>query len=188
MEIVKTPIEGCFLIKNTLFSDERGYFFESFNQQKFASLTGWQGLFVQDNQSESVYGVVRGLHFQKGEYAQAKLVRSLKGSIIDVVLDLRPASSSFGKVFSLELNDAQAFQLFIPRGCAHGFSVISPSATFFYKCDNYYNKDSESGINPMDKTLNLDWKIPENKIILSPKDEIAQSWEHYKSEIKMQLP
>jgi len=180
MEIVETPIQGCFIIKNTIFRDDRGYFFESFNQCKFQELTGWLGQFVQDNQSESLYGVVRGLHFQKDENAQAKLVRVLAGKIVDVVLDLRPESPSFGKVYSVELNDVQDSQLFIPRGCAHGFSVISPKATFFYKCDNYYNKESESGIHPLDSELNINWKLDAGNIILSEKDSNAISWAEYK--------
>jgi dTDP-4-dehydrorhamnose 3,5-epimerase len=180
MEIVETPISGCLIIKNTLFRDERGYFFECFNQRKFQDLTGWDGHFVQDNQSESAYGVVRGLHFQEGNFAQAKLVRVLAGKIVDVVLDLRPESPSFGEVFSVELNDAQESQIFIPRGCAHGFSVISPKATFFYKCDNYYHKESESGIFPLDSDLNINWKLETGNIILSEKDKIAMSWARYK--------
>lgn len=179
MEIVKTPILGCCLIKNTLFRDDRGYFFESFNHRKFSELTGWEGQFVQDNQSESVFGTVRGLHFQMGEYAQAKLVRVLKGTIIDTVLDIRPDSPSFGKVFSIELNDSNENQVFIPAGCAHGFSVISPTASFFYKCDNYYHKASEWGINPLDKELEIDWRLNEKEIILSEKDKLAESWGDY---------
>jgi dTDP-4-dehydrorhamnose 3,5-epimerase len=184
MEIVETPIKDCFLIKNTLFRDDRGYFFESFNQEKFSRLTGWQGQFVQDNQSESNYGVVRGLHFQEGEHAQAKLVRVIKGNIIDVVLDLRPESPSFGKVFSVGLDDGNEHQLFIPRGCAHGFSVISPSATFFYKCDNFYNKVSEGDINPLDKSLNIDWNLDPADIILSEKDKNAESWSDFSQRVQ----
>lgn len=176
MEIDNTPIEGCYLINNTLFRDDRGYFFESFNHEKFSHKTGWTGQFVQDNQSESSFGVLRGLHFQQGAYAQAKLVRVLKGRIIDLVVDLRPESASFGRVFSVELNDGNKQQLFIPRGCAHGFSVLSPTATFFYKCDNYYHKSSEGGINPLDETLQIDWKLNPNQILLSDKDRNAESW------------
>jgi len=180
MEVVKTPIHGCYIIKNTLIRDERGYFFECFNQRKFQELTGWDGQFVQDNQSESVYGVVRGLHFQQGDFAQAKLVRALTGVIVDAVLDLRTESPSFGQVFSVELNEVQESQLFIPRGCAHGFSVISPKATFFYKCDNYYHKASEGGIYPLDGDLNINWKLEARDIILSEKDSKALSWADYK--------
>jgi dTDP-4-dehydrorhamnose 3,5-epimerase len=181
MEIVETPINGCLIVKNTIFRDERGYFFECFNQRKFQELTGWNGQFVQDNQSESVFGVVRGLHFQRGEYAQAKLVRVLSGKVVDVVLDLRPESPSYGVVFSLELNELQESQLFIPRGCAHGFSVISPKATFFYKCDNYYHKESESGIHPLDRELNINWKLDTGDITLSEKDNNASSWAQFKN-------
>ncbi len=180
MEIVETPISGCLIIKNSIIRDDRGYFFECFNQRKFRELTGWEGQFVQDNQSESGYGVVRGLHFQKGDFAQAKLVRALSGKIVDVVLDLRPGSPSYGQVFSVELNEVQESQLFIPRGCAHGFSVISPRATFFYKCDNYYNKESESGIYPLDSELNINWKLDVADIILSEKDKNAKTWATYR--------
>ena len=179
MEIVKTAIQGCFLIKNALFRDDRGYFFESFNHEKFARLTGWKGQFVQDNESESTYGVVRGLHFQKGAHAQAKLVRVLTGSIIDVVVDLRPESTSFGKVLTIPLDDKNEYQLFIPRGCAHGFSVLSTKVVFFYKCDNYYNKQSEWGIDPLDETLNIDWRLENKEILLSEKDKNAQSWQAF---------
>lgn len=185
MEIVETPIKDCFLIKNTLFRDDRGYFFESFNQEKFSRLTGWKGQFVQDNQSESTYGVVRGLHFQQGEHAQAKLVRAIRGNIIDVVVDLRPDSPSYGKVFSVVLNDGNEHQLFIPRGCAHGFSVISPTATFFYKCDNFYNKASEGGLNPLDETLNIDWNLAPADIILSEKDKNAESWLDFSKRVRL---
>ena len=179
MEIVETPLEGCLLIKNTLFRDDRGYFFESFNQQKFSTLTGWNEQFVQDNQSESVYGVVRGLHFQRGLHAQAKLVRVLRGKVLDVVLDIRPGSKTFGNTFSVELSDDNQYQLFIPRGFAHGFSVLSPSATFFYKCDNYYHKASEGGIHPLDAGLSIDWGLPIDKILLSEKDRQAPNWEDF---------
>jgi dTDP-4-dehydrorhamnose 3,5-epimerase len=185
MEIVETAIEGCFLIKNALFRDDRGYFFESFNHEKFSRLTGWSGPFVQDNQSESTYGVVRGLHFQEGEYAQAKLVRVLTGSIIDVVVDLRPESPSFEQVLSVPLDDKNEYQLFMPRGCAHGFSVLSPVAVFFYKCDNYYQKQAEAGIHPLDEELNIDWKIEKRDILLSEKDNKAESWLAYKHKIGM---
>ena len=183
MEIVDTAIQGFFLIKNALFKDDRGYFFESFNHEKFSKLTGWKGAFIQDNQSESSYGVVRGLHFQEGEFAQAKLVRVLQGNIIDVVVDIRPESPSFGKVLTIPLDDKNEYQLFIPRGCAHGFSVLSPKVVFFYKCDNYYQKQAESGFNPLDETLNIDWKIENGDILLSEKDKNAISWLDYKQKI-----
>jgi dTDP-4-dehydrorhamnose 3,5-epimerase len=179
MELMQTPLKDCWLIKNAIFPDERGYFLESFNHKKFSALTGWEGEFVQDNQSASSYGVVRGLHFQMGEHAQAKLVRVLHGKVLDVALDLRPDSPSFGKSYSVELSDNNEYQLFIPRGFAHGFSVLSESATFFYKCDNYYHKPSENGVHPYDHSLNIDWQIAKEAAILSAKDEAAQTWQHY---------
>jgi dTDP-4-dehydrorhamnose 3,5-epimerase len=179
MELIETPLKDCWLIKNTLIGDERGYFLESFNHRKFSNLTGWEGQFVQDNQSASSYGVVRGLHFQQGEYAQAKLVRVLQGKVLDVAVDLRPDSPSFGKSFAVELDDSNEHQLFVPRGFAHGFSVLTEKAVFFYKCDNYYNKASESGIHPFDPTLNIQWQIDAATAILSAKDKAAQSWEAY---------
>lgn len=179
MELIETPLKDCWLIKNTLIGDERGYFLESFNHRKFSNLTGWEGQFVQDNQSASTYGVVRGLHFQQGEYAQAKLVRVLQGKVLDVAVDLRPDSPSFGKSFAVELDDSNEYQLFVPRGFAHGFSVLTEKAVFFYKCDNYYNKASESGIHPFDPTLNIQWQIDAATAILSAKDKAAQSWEAY---------
>lgn len=179
MELIETPLKDCWLIKNTLIGDERGYFLESFNHRKFSNLTGWEGQFVQDNQSASSYGVVRGLHFQQGEYAQAKLVRVLQGKVLDVAVDLRPDSPSFGKSFAVELDGSNEYQLFVPRGFAHGFSVLTEKAVFFYKCDNYYNKASESGIHPFDPTLNIQWQIDAASAILSAKDKAAQSWEAY---------
>jgi dTDP-4-dehydrorhamnose 3,5-epimerase len=179
MQIIETPLKDCYIIQNSIFNDDRGYFFESFNHRKFSQLTGWEGNFVQDNQSESVYGVVRGLHFQLGEHAQAKLVRVVKGKVLDVAVDIRPDSPTFGKSFSIELSEDNKSQLFIPRGFAHGFSVISPTAAFFYKCDNYYNKASEGGINPYDKQLAIDWQVSPEHAILSEKDMKAVSLEEF---------
>ena len=179
MKATPTKLKGCYIIEPVVFKDSRGYFFESFNQQKFEELTGHNGHFVQDNQSASSYGVVRGLHFQTGEYAQAKLVRVLKGTVLDVALDIRVESPTFGQSFAVELSDLNETQLFIPRGFAHGFSVISPTATFFYKCDNYYNKVSEAGINPFDKDLGIDWKIPFEKALLSEKDVNSPGWSQF---------
>lgn len=176
MEIVETTLKDCYLIRNKIIHDERGYFFESYHQFKFGDLIGWDGAFVQDNQSESEYGVVRGLHFQQGEHAQAKLVRVLKGTVLDVAVDLRPDSPTFGKSYVVELSENNHYQLFIPRGFAHGFSVISPKATFFYKCDNFYHKASEGGLNPLDSDLNIDWGLPSDKMLLSQKDKEAISY------------
>ena len=179
MQLIETPLKDCYIIQNNIFTDDRGYFFESFNHKKFSQVTGWEGHFVQDNQSESTYGVVRGLHFQVGDSAQAKLVRVLKGTVLDVALDIRVESPTFGQSFAVELSDQNEAQLFIPRGFAHGFSVISPTATFFYKCDNYYNKVSEAGINPFDKDLGIDWKIPVEKALLSEKDVNSPGWAEF---------
>ena len=183
MQIIETPLKDCYIIKNTIFNDGRGYFFESFNHKKFAELTGWTEQFVQDNQSHSSYGVVRGLHFQQGEHAQAKLVRVLQGKVLDAAVDLRPGSPSFGKSFTVELDEHNEYQFFVPRGFAHGFSVLSPTATFFYKCDNFYNKPSEGSIHPYDPELNIDWKIPAVEALLSDKDKAAGSLKDYLSKL-----
>jgi dTDP-4-dehydrorhamnose 3,5-epimerase len=185
MEIIATSLNDCYLIRNNIIHDGRGYFLESFNHEKFARATGWNESFVQDNQSCSTYGVVRGLHFQIGEHAQAKLVRVLQGKVIDVVIDLRPQSSTFGKWFAAELSDDNQYQLFVPRGFGHGFSVLSPSAIFFYKCDNYYNKASEGGIHPFDADLAIDWGVPVADAILSEKDRNAESWQVYKTSLAL---
>lgn len=176
MQIEQTNLKDCFLIHNTIHGDERGYFFESFTRNKFQKETGLDINFVQDNQSKSSYGVLRGLHFQQGEYAQAKLVRVLEGKVLDVVVDIRTASPSFGQSYTVELSDDNKLQLFVPRGFAHGFIVLSETATFFYKCDNYYNKESESGIYYNDSDLAIDWKVPADKIQLSAKDKELSSF------------
>ncbi|MEX6688434.1 dTDP-4-dehydrorhamnose 3,5-epimerase [Danxiaibacter flavus] len=170
MRIEKTILEGCFIIHDTIFKDNRGYFFESFNKKKFEELTGQEIDFVQDNQSHSTRGTLRGLHFQKGNYAQAKLVRVLSGKVLDVAVDIRPDSKTFGQYVAVELSETSGTQFFVPRGFAHGFVVLSAQATFFYKCDNYYNKASEGGIIYNDKDLNIDWSIADNELILSEKD------------------
>lgn len=175
MEIIKTPLQKCFILKPRIFEDDRGYFYEKFNQKIFEKLTGLSGHFVQDNVSKSSYGVVRGLHFQRGENAQAKLVSCLEGKVFDVAVDLRRASPTFGKWFGIELNDDNKHQLFIPRGFAHGFSVLSETAVFAYKCDNYYHKESEGGILWNDTDLNIDWHLPPTDIILSEKDKVQLS-------------
>lgn len=172
MKIIETILKDCYIIEPTVFEDERGYFYEKFNEKKFHELSGIYPHFVQDNISKSSYGVLRGLHLQKGEHAQAKLVSCTEGRVYDVAVDLREDSPSFGKWFGIELSDENKFQLFIPRGFAHGFSVLSPTAIFTYKCDNYYNKESEGGVIWNDTDLNIDWKLPENEIIISEKDKI----------------
>ncbi|OED38834.1 dTDP-4-dehydrorhamnose 3,5-epimerase [Flavobacteriaceae bacterium (ex Bugula neritina AB1)] len=172
MEVEETFLEGCFVIKPKVFEDKRGIFFESFNHKKFKELSGKQVNFVQDNQSTSTKGVLRGLHFQTGEYAQAKLVRVVQGEVLDVAVDLRQDSKTYGKYFSMILNDKEKHQLFIPRGFAHGFLVLSDNTIFSYKCDNYYNKESESGIRYNDPDLNIDWGFNSDQIRLSEKDQI----------------
>ncbi len=169
MEITTTPIKDLIIIKTDVFADARGYFTEIYNECRYLEC-GLTQNFIQDNLSKSSYGVVRGLHFQQGEYAQAKLVKVICGKVWDVAVDLRPTSNTYGKWFGVELSDENHLQFFIPRGFAHGFSVLSPTAIFTYKCDNLYNKPSESGIIYNDPTLNIDWKIPKDKIIVSEKD------------------
>jgi|SRR5215831_6047575 len=171
MQIESTPLKDCFIIHDSVFEDSRGYFFESFNEQRFKSLTGVDVHFVQDNQSSSTRGVLRGLHFQREEFAQAKLVRVMQGTVLDVAVDIRKNSPTFGKHFSLELSDASHTQLYMPRGFAHGFVVLSDRAVFFYKCDNYYNKQSEGGIMYNDPSLQIDWRFKEEDLILSEKDK-----------------
>lgn len=170
MTIEKTHLQDCLLIKPSVFRDERGSFFESYNHAAFQKETGLEIDFVQDNQSISQKGALRGLHLQTGKMAQAKLVRVIKGEILDVAVDLRESSPTFGKVFSVLLSGENNHQLFIPRGFAHGFVTLSETAIFAYKCDNYYDKASESGIIYNDETLNIDWKFPLDKAIVSEKD------------------
>ena len=170
MIVKETKLKGCFLIEPTVFKDRRGYFFESFNQQKFNESIGLNINFIQDNESFSVNGTLRGLHYQKGEFAQAKLVRVIKGNVLDIAVDIRKESPTFGEHISLELSEENKKQLFIPRGFAHGFIVLSDTAIFSYKCDNFYNKESEGGIIYNDKDLNIDWKLDESELIFSEKD------------------
>lgn len=170
MKIEQTPLKDCYIIHDTVFEDSRGYFFESFNQKRFEELTGIDTHFVQDNQSCSSKGVLRGLHFQTGEYAQAKLVRVLQGTVLDIAVDIRKDSPTFGQHVALELSDTSHTQLYIPRGFAHGFLVLSDRAVFFYKCDNYYNKQAEAGIIYNDADLNINWRLNKETLILSDKD------------------
>jgi dTDP-4-dehydrorhamnose 3,5-epimerase len=172
MKISKTAIEGVVIIEPQVFEDERGYFFESYNQAKMEE-AGLHYNFIQDNQSKSSYGVVRGIHFQKGEFAQAKLVRVLEGTVLDVAVDLRKNSPTFGKYVAVELSAENKKQLMIPRGFGHGFAVLSKTAVFAYKCDNVYNKASEGGIRFNDPDINVDWKINPEEAILSEKDKNA---------------
>ena len=170
MNLIKTKLDGLVVLKPTVFKDNRGYFMESYNQQNINKLLGNVN-FVQDNESESTRGVLRGLHFQKPPYTQAKLVRCLKGSVLDIVLDLRKDSKTYGIFETISLTEENKKQLFIPKGFAHGFIVLSKSAIFSYKVDNYYNPDSESGVLWSDLDLNIDWKINKNEIIVSEKDK-----------------
>lgn len=172
MQAEQTPLQDCYIIHDKIFRDERGYFFESFNSSTFKKSTGIDVAFIQDNQSRSSRGVLRGLHFQTGEHSQAKLVRVLHGEVLDVAVDLRISSPTFGQAFSIVLSDTSNTQLFIPRGFAHGFVVLSPTADFFYKCDNFYNKAAESGIIYNDPQLGIDWQIPVNELIISEKDAV----------------
>jgi len=170
MEIIKTQLNDCFILKPALFEDARGYFFESFNLQKFNSLTGLNIQFVQDNQAKSNYGILRGLHFQKGEHAQAKLVSVIKGRVIDVAVDMRPASSTYLQHVAVELSEQNHLQLFVPRGFAHGYVVLEDNTIFFYKCDNFYCKEAEGGVIYNDPTLGIDWQVETSKLLLSEKD------------------
>lgn len=179
MFVEETNLKGCFIISPKIFNDERGYFFESFNKEVFRKNTGLSVDFVQDNQSKSSKGVLRGLHFQTGAFAQAKLVRVLNGSVLDVVVDLRTGSKTFGQHFSLVLDAINHQQLFIPRGFAHGFLVLEDNTVFSYKCDNYYNKEFESGIIFNDTDLAINWNFPSDKLILSDKDQKLQSFKAF---------
>ncbi|TVZ08257.1 dTDP-4-dehydrorhamnose 3,5-epimerase [Cellulophaga sp. RHA_52] len=172
MKVIKTKLQGCLVLEPTLFNDDRGYFFESYNTNRFNDIVDQEVNFVQDNQSFSTRGVIRALHYQKGNNAQAKLIRVLNGVILDVAVDLRPHSKTYGEYFSVELSSKNKKQLFVPRGFAHGFSVLSDTAEVLYKCDNYYNKESEGGIIYNDATLNIDWKVNPEEIKVSEKDLI----------------
>jgi len=166
----ETTLKGCFVIETPLYRDERGYLTVTFNDQRFNEVTGKSVKFVQDNQSYSKYGVVRGLHYQTGKHAQGKLMRVLQGTILDIAVDLRPSSPTFKQHISIELSYENKKQLFIPRGFAHGFVVLSKTAEISYKCDNYYNKAAEGGIAYDDSDLAIDWKLPKRLLILSEKD------------------
>ena len=169
MNVIKTDIEGVLIVEPRLFEDSRGYFFESFNERDFLAQVG-DVRFVQDNESRSSYGVVRGLHFQNPPHAQAKLVRCVSGRVLDVALDIRRGSPTYGRHVAVELSGENHRQLFIPRGFAHGFSVLSDTAVFQYKCDNFYVPDADGGISILDSGLGIDWGIPAESMILSEKD------------------
>lgn len=170
MKVEATHLEGCYVITPTIFKDSRGSFFESFNQQKFKDLTGINFNVVQTNQSASHRGVLRGLHYQKEPYAQAKLVRVIKGKVLDICVDLREGSKTFGEHVSIELSSENNAQLFIPRGFAHGFIALEDDTVFSYQCDNFYNKAYEGGIIYNDTQLNLDWRLKPSEFVISEKD------------------
>ncbi len=172
MKIIETPLSGLLIIEPSVFEDHRGYFIESFHNQRYLD-AGIKAQFIQDNESKSGRGVVRGLHYQLNPFAQAKLVRVVIGVVYDVAVDLRKGSPTFGKSFGLELNETSKKQLFIPRGFAHGFSVLSETAVFSYKCDNIYNRDVERAINPFDPQLAIDWQLNESEWKVSDKDKFA---------------
>lgn len=170
IEVKKTDIEGVLIIEPKVFGDARGYFLESFNVKEFAEKTGLNINFVQDNESMSSYGVMRGLHFQKPPYTQSKLVRCVKGAVLDVAVDIRKGSPTYGQHVAVELTDDNHRQFFVPRGFAHGFAVLSEVAVFQYKCDNFYAPQADGGISILDDSLGIDWKIPTDKALLSEKD------------------
>jgi len=180
MNFVPTKLAGCYVIEPKIILDERGYFMESFNEKTFQEGVEQAVHFVQDNQSFSTKGVLRGLHYQTGEHAQAKLVRVLQGEVLDVAVDIRPDSPTFGQYEAVLLSDENKKQFFVPRGFAHGFLVLSETATFFYKCDNFYNKESEGGIAFNDKTINIDWQFSLEDLIISEKDKVQPNLENAK--------
>lgn len=170
MEFIKTDIEGVMILRPQVFKDERGYFFERYSQREFEKYCG-PVTFVQDNESRSTAGVIRGLHFQRPPFSQAKLVSCTSGRVLDVAVDLRRGSATYGRHVAVELSDENHLSIFIPRGFAHGYAVLSKQATFIYKCDNYYTPESEGGISVEDRTLGIDWHTDPTKAILSEKDK-----------------
>lgn len=170
MNVIKTPFEGLLIIEPRVFNDDRGYFFESFNERDFKANTGFEGQFIQDNQARSTINVLRGLHFQNAPHAQTKLIRALEGAIWDVVVDLRPESTTYKQWYGVELSAENKRQFLIPKGFAHGYSVLTPTAEVFYKCDDFYSKEDEGGVFYADPSLNIDWKINLNDAIVSDKD------------------
>lgn len=178
MEVIKTNIDGVLIIEPKVFGDKRGYFFESFSQREFdekvAPIIGHTINFVQDNESMSSYGVVRGLHYQKPPYTQSKLVRCVRGKVLDVAVDIRLGSPTFGQHVAVELSEDNHVQFFIPKGFAHGFAVLSEEAVFQYKCDEFYHPEADSGIQLLDDELGIDWQIPWDKAIMSEKDRVRE--------------
>ena len=178
MIFTETKLKGCFVIEPKIINDDRGYFMESYNEKTFQNGIGAEVKFVQDNQSYSSKGVLRGLHYQVEQHAQAKLVRVLQGSVLDVAVDLRPNSETFGQYESIELSGENQKQFFVPRGFAHGFLVLSETATFFYKCDNFYNKESEGGLIYNDPNINIDWQFETENFLISDKDKLLPNLEN----------
>jgi dTDP-4-dehydrorhamnose 3,5-epimerase len=180
MNFIPTKLQGSYIIEPKIILDERGYFMESFNEKTFQEGVEQAVHFVQDNQSFSTKGVLRGLHYQTGEHSQAKLVRVLQGEVLDVAVDIRPDSPTFGQYEAVILSGENQRQFFVPRGFAHGFLVLSETATFFYKCDNFYNKESEGGIIYNDETINIDWQFSLEDLIISEKDKVQPTIENAK--------
>lgn len=187
MEIIKTAIDGVYILEPRIFRDDRGYFFESFSQREFEEKIG-KITFVQDNESKSSYGVMRGLHFQRPPYTQSKLVRCVKGAVLDVAVDIRKGSSTYGQHVAVELTADNHRQFFIPRGFAHGFAVLSEEAIFQYKCDNFYAPQADGGISILDASLNIDWQIPIEKAILSEKDTKHPLLQDFDSPFDINIP
>jgi len=181
MIVKETKLKGCYIIEPKVFKDNRGFFFESFNLKKFNEVLGLNINFVQDNESFSIKGTLRGLHYQIREFSQAKLVRVIQGKVLDVAVDLRKGSPTYGENVTLELSDQNKKQLFIPKGFAHGFVVLSETALFSYKCDNYYDQAYEAGIIYNDPTLDIDWLLPDNELIISEKDVVLPKLENAKT-------
>ena len=191
MEVIKTYIDGVLIIEPRVFKDERGYFFESFSQREFdekvTPILGHRINFVQDNESMSSYGVMRGLHFQRPPFTQSKLVRCVKGAVLDVAVDIRKGSPTYGQHISVELTEDNHRQFFVPRGFAHGFAVLSETAVFQYKCDNFYHPEADGGISIVDESLCIDWRIPVNKAILSDKDMKHSSMKDFDSPFRIDI-
>ena len=185
MQIIKTDIDGVLILEPDVFKDPRGYFFESFSQREFdekvAPILGHTVTFIQDNESKSSYGVMRGLHFQRPPFTQSKLVRCVNGAVLDVAVDIRKGSSTYGQHVAVELTEDNHRQFFVPRGFAHGFAVLSETAVFQYKCDEFYHPEADGGISILDDNLGIDWRIPTEKAILSDKDTKHSSLKDYDS-------
>lgn len=188
INVIKTDIEGVLIIEPKVFGDARGYFLESFNAKEFAEKTGLNINFVQDNESMSSYGVMRGLHFQRPPFTQSKLVRCVKGAVLDVAVDIRKGSKTYGQHVAVELTEDNHRQFFVPRGFAHGFAVLSETAVFQYKCDNFYAPQADGGISILDENLGIDWKIPTDKALLSEKDTKHSLLKDFDSPFDINVP